>query len=194
MPSGPKSAAISRVSAANAAFEVAYAAPAKGGTREPAMEVTLTTEPLAALSSSNRPRASMIGAKKFTRNTWSQTSTVVSIEERRVAPLALGEIAALLTSACSSPFSRRCLMSARAGGGEGAVGTGKIDLDMISGPHFQGAILRERVARAGNHAPPGRRKSLNSGMADATARSSEQEGAARLVRVRRRHEGHIPKP
>jgi hypothetical protein len=30
-------------------------------------------------------------------------------------------------------------------------------------------------------------------MADATARSGEQEGAARLVRVRRRHEDQNPK-
>jgi hypothetical protein len=65
-PTAPKSWAISRVSAASAAFDVAYAAPANGCTREPAIEVTLTTEPLAALSSSSRPRASMIGAKKFT--------------------------------------------------------------------------------------------------------------------------------
>src|SRR6516165_3594454 len=142
------------------------------------MEVTLTTEPLAALSSSNRPRASMIGAKKFTRNTWSQTSMVVSSEERRVPPLALGEIAALLTRACSSPLSSRCLMSVIA---ESVRSIGKIDLNMIFGPHLPRAVLRKRVARAGDDAPPGCRKSLNRGVADATARSSEQEGAARLV-------------
>ena len=50
----------------SAAFEVEYAVPAKGCTREPAIDVTLTTEPLAAESSSSRPRANMIGAKKFT--------------------------------------------------------------------------------------------------------------------------------
>src|SRR3954453_15076325 len=44
-PSGPKSRAISRVSEASAALEVAYAAPAKGCTFVPAIEVTLTTDP-----------------------------------------------------------------------------------------------------------------------------------------------------
>src|SRR5262249_50615223 len=64
---------------------------------------------------------------------------------------------------------------------ERAVGIGKIDLNMIFGPHLPRAVLRKRVARAGDDAPPGCRKSLNRGVADATARSSEQEGAARLV-------------
>ena len=45
----------------------------------------------------------MIGAKKFTWNTCCQTSCVVSSEQSRSPPSALGEIAALLTSACSSP-------------------------------------------------------------------------------------------
>ena len=44
-PSGPKSCAISRVKAARAAFDVAYAGPANGCTREPAIDVTLTTGP-----------------------------------------------------------------------------------------------------------------------------------------------------
>ncbi len=41
----------------------------------------------------------MIGAKKLTWNTCCQTSSVVSIELIRLPPSALGEIAALLTSA-----------------------------------------------------------------------------------------------
>ena len=67
--------------------------------------MTLTTEPLAAFNSSSNPRAIMIGAKKLTRNTWLQVSTSVSIEPSRLPPSALGEIAALLTSACSAPPS-----------------------------------------------------------------------------------------
>ena len=43
--------------------------PANGWTRAPAMEVTLTTAPCAAFSSSIRPRASTTDAKKFTWNT-----------------------------------------------------------------------------------------------------------------------------
>src|SRR5690606_20721795 len=50
MPCGPKSAAISRLSAASAALEVAYAVPAKGCTRLPTIEVTLTMEPFAVAS------------------------------------------------------------------------------------------------------------------------------------------------
>ena len=65
-PRLPKSNAISRVNAARAAFEVAYAAPANGCTRLPAMELTLTTVPCARSSSSIRPRASMMEAKKLT--------------------------------------------------------------------------------------------------------------------------------
>jgi hypothetical protein len=71
------------------------------------MDVTFTTEPLTALSSFISPRASMIGAKKFTWNTWCQTSIVVSSEPSRTPPLPLGEIAALFTSACSSWLSSR---------------------------------------------------------------------------------------
>ena len=54
----------------------------------------------------------MIGAKKFTWNTWLHTSRAVSIAPSRLPPSALGEIAALLTSACSSPSSSRVLISA----------------------------------------------------------------------------------
>src|SRR6266404_6255885 len=52
----------------------------------------------------------MIGAKKLTLNTWLQVS--VSIEPSRLPPSAFGEIAALLTSACSAPLSSRSRISA----------------------------------------------------------------------------------
>jgi hypothetical protein len=110
-PIRPKSDAISRVSAANAAFEVAYAAPAKGCTREPAIEVTLTTDPFTAFNSLISPRAIMMGAKKLTRKTWFQVSRSVSTEPSRVPSGPFGEIAALLTSACNSPPSRRSRIS-----------------------------------------------------------------------------------
>ena len=38
-------------------------------TREPAIDVTFTTDPFTDFNSSIRPRAIMIGAKKLTRNT-----------------------------------------------------------------------------------------------------------------------------
>ena len=71
---------------------------------------------------------------------------------------------------------------------ERAGGIGKVDLDVILRPHLPGAVLGEWVARAGDDAPTGRGKSLHRGMADAAARSRQQESAARLVRLRRHHE------
>jgi hypothetical protein len=54
----------------------------------------------------------MIGAKKFTWNTWCQSSLLVLSVESRLPPSAFGEIAALLTRACSSLLSSRRLISA----------------------------------------------------------------------------------
>src|SRR3982074_3255036 len=53
----------------------------------------------------------MIGAKKLTRNTWLQVLMSVSMAPSRLPPAAFGEIAALLTSACSAPPSRRWRIS-----------------------------------------------------------------------------------
>jgi hypothetical protein len=80
------------------------------------MELTLTTAPDAASSSSIRPRASMMGAKKLTWNTCCQSSIGVSREESRLPPSPFGETAALLTSAFScEPCARnRSLISAMA--------------------------------------------------------------------------------
>ena len=64
--SGPKSAAISLVSAANAAFEVAYAGPANGCTLLPAIEVIFTIAPFADANSFCKPLANTTEAKKFT--------------------------------------------------------------------------------------------------------------------------------
>jgi hypothetical protein len=73
--------------------------------------VTFTTEPLAAFNSSINPRAIMIGAKKLTWKTCVQVSRSVSTEPSREPPGPFGEIAALLTSACSMPPSSRLRMS-----------------------------------------------------------------------------------
>src|SRR5450759_2541755 len=62
----------------------------------------------------HQSRASMIGAKKLTWNTWRHTSAVVSSEPSRLPPSPLGEIAALFTSACSSWPSIRRLISSMA--------------------------------------------------------------------------------
>ena len=71
----------------------------------------------------------MIGAKKLTWNTCCQTSMAVSIEPSRAPPSALGEIAALLTSACSSPFVEPALdlVDRR----ERVVRVGEVDLDVV---------------------------------------------------------------
>ncbi len=110
-PTRPKSDAISRVREAQRRLRGRVSRARKGCTREPAIEVTFTTEPLAAFNSSSRPRAIMIGAKKFTRNMWLQVSMSVSIEPSRPPSAAFGEIAALLTSACSAPPSSRWRIS-----------------------------------------------------------------------------------
>ena len=60
------------------------------------MEVTFTIDPLALVSSSIRPRASMMEAKKLTWKTWSQSSYAVSSAARREPPWPFGEIPALL--------------------------------------------------------------------------------------------------
>jgi hypothetical protein len=86
----------------------------------------------------------MIGAKKFTRRTWSQTSTVVSIEDNRLPPSALGEIAALLTSAMQFAVIEPLLDLGD--GCERAAGIGQVDLDVILRPHFPRAVLRKRMA------------------------------------------------
>jgi hypothetical protein len=80
-----------------------YAAPAKGCTRLPAMEVTFTTAPLACSSSAISPRASMMGAKKLTWNTCCQSSNGVSMVPSRASASPFGEIPALLTSALRRP-------------------------------------------------------------------------------------------
>src|SRR4051812_10040847 len=76
-----------------------------------------------------------------------------------------------------------------ADGGLGAVEIGEVDLDVILRAHLPGAVLREWMARAGDYAPAGGREALHGGMADAAARSGEQERAARLVVVHHRHRG-----
>jgi hypothetical protein len=142
--------------------------------------VTLTTEPLAAFSSSISPRASMIGAKKLTWNTWLQVSMSVSIEPSRLPPpAAFGEIAALLTSACSSPPSSRSLDLGDRARGVGVVG--EVDLDVILRSHLPRAVLRKRMARAGDDAPAGGREADHGGMADAAAGAGQQQRAARLL-------------
>src|ERR1039458_2001692 len=182
------------------------------------MDVTFTTEPLTAFSSFINPRANMIGAKKFTWNTWRHTSAVVSSEPSRLPPPPLGDIAALVRPGrTKTPLER---VAPHVGGGTGraeplaAVALGRdrrivhqrvqlvaldpppdlldgrkgvgfvrqIDLDVILGSGLPRAVLRERMARAGDHAPAGGREALDGGVADAAACSGEQQGAARLVR------------
>ena len=103
MPYEPKSAAISRVNAASAAFDVAYAVPANGCTRLPAMDVTFTIEPCPSFNSCINPLASTIGAKKLTSNTSRQIAIPVSAGPSRFPWSSFGDIPALLTNACNAP-------------------------------------------------------------------------------------------
>ena len=90
----------------------------------------------------------MIGAKKLTRNTCRQTSTVVSSEPSRLPPSAFGEIAALLTSACSWPSGSRRLISAIAA--TVLASSREIDLNVVFRAQlptgsFPGTRCREQV-------------------------------------------------
>ncbi len=69
----------------------------------------------------------------------------------------------------------------------------EIDLDVILRAHFPGTILGECMARACDDAPSGCREALHRRMADAAARAGEQQSAAWLVGLRRRHVGSDPK-
>jgi hypothetical protein len=116
-------------------------------TREPAIEVTFTTEPLAAFNSSTSPRASMIGAKKLTWNTCCQHDVGLVRQARAAVRLV---VAALLTSACNWPSGSLRLISSIA---RRVGGIAEIDLVWSSG--------RRRIsgsgARAGDDAPAGGR-------------------------------------
>ncbi len=58
---------------------------------------------------------------------------------------------------------------------------GEIDLDVVLGSCVPRAILRERVARAGDYPPAGGREALDGRMPNAAARSGEEQRAARLI-------------
>src|SRR5262249_48675953 len=89
----------------------------------------------------------MIGAKKLTRKTWVQVSRSVSTVPSRPPPLPFGEIAALLTSACSSPPSSRFLISATARmvSSESARSTWMWSSGPASHGHSSGNACREQV-------------------------------------------------
>ena len=78
------------------------------------MEVTLTIEPLAAASSFFRPCASQMVENRFTSNTWRHRSWLDSSVPSRSPLGPLGEMAALLTRACSLPSVRRERISSAA--------------------------------------------------------------------------------
>ncbi len=96
---------------------------------------------------------------------------------RRAAALALWRDApALLTSACSLPSVSRSRISRH--GAQVSSRIGEIDLDVILRPRSPGAILRESVARTGDHPPAGAGEALHRGMPDAPAGAGEDQGAA----------------
>src|SRR5471032_2519407 len=134
------------------------------------MEVTLTMEPLALASSCFRPWASQMVENRLTSNTWRHSSWVESRVPSRSPWGPLGEIAALLTRACSLPSSRRTHLLHRP---RGVARVGQVDLDMILRPRRPGAVFRKGVARTGDHPPAGAGKTLHRGMADAARCPSE---------------------
>jgi hypothetical protein len=69
------------------------------------------------------------------------------------------------------------------------VRIGEVDLDMIVGARFPGTILRERMARAGDHPPTGRGEPLDGCMPDAPARPGQKQ---RLALRHRRAPSPVP--
>jgi hypothetical protein len=57
----------------------------------------------------------------------------------------------------------------------------EVDLDVILRSGLPRAILRERMTRAGDHAPPGGRESLDGGVAYASACSGQKQRSSRLI-------------
>src|SRR5581483_974659 len=68
---------------------------------------------------------------------------------------------------------------------------GEIDLDVVLRSRLPGTVFRERMARAGDHAPARGRKPLDGGVADAAAGSGQEQGTARLVGLAARHGGPV---
>jgi hypothetical protein len=63
------------------------------------------------------------------------------------------------------------------------AGIREVDLDVILGPGFPRTILRERMARAGDHAPAGGGEALHGRVPDPAARTSQEQRPARLIIV-----------
>src|SRR3954454_6063530 len=70
----------------------------------------------------------------------------------------------------------------------GISGGGEVDLDVVLRARVPRTILRERMPRAGDHAPAGRGETDHGGMAYAAASPGQEQRAARRI-GRLRHEG-----
>src|SRR4051794_4376478 len=70
----------------------------------------------------------------------------------------------------------------------GIGGGGEVDLDMVLRARVPRTILRERMPRAGDHAPAGRGETDHGGMADAAARPGQEQRTARRIAGGLRHE------
>ena len=143
IPCAAKSAAISRVSAASAALEVAQTEPAKGCTREPAIELTLTTLPEAASSSPAR--------KHYRREEIHLKHRLPGAEPRLDGAESRGTRA--LRRDCRivdervQPGALRLEPVLHLGNGaKRAIGIAEVDLDVIPRSRLPRTILRESVA------------------------------------------------
>src|SRR5262245_42378089 len=64
---------------------------------------------------------------------------------------------------------------------------GEIDLDVVFGASLPRTILGEGMTRAGDHAPAGGRETFDCRVANSAARPRQEQRAARLMLLRRRH-------
>ena len=90
----------------------------------------------AALSSSNRPRASRIGARKLTWKTFFQVSTGVVSDVNRPPSSFFGEMPGIVDQRVKRLAARRSLISAI--GARQRAMVAEIDLDVVVGPASHG--------------------------------------------------------
>ena len=141
-----------------------------------------------------RPRASMIGAKKFTWNTVIQSRWSRLQAAQPAASLALRRDRRVVDERVQPAALRFQPLLHHGDGRKGVVGIGEIDLDVVLGACLPGAVLREAVARAGDHAPAGRGEALHRGVADAAAGAGQDQRLPLFIRDLRHARQNRPLP
>ena len=126
----------------------------------------------------------MIGAKKFTWNTCCQTLMSVCDRGQPRAAVRFWRDCGIVDERMQLTFRQPALDFIDRLRRVGRIA--EIDLNVVFGPGLPRTVFRKRMARAGNDAPAGGRKTLHRRMADPAACAGQQQRAARAV-VGNRH-------